>query len=311
MKSSAKPIEKISDKFFKSVFGKEENTRVLLKKLLPAEFKKRIDFDSIEIGNTDQISNQFAEFFSDIVVKAKIMSKSGRKIPTDICFILEHKTTAKVRIFIQVQKYMVEEWQKDIDEKKPLRIIIPIVFYHGKRPWNIPHEFIDQFDIDDELKPFLLNYRYFLFDTNSWDMETETDDELKSNVFLLSTIALMKYAYSEDYDGIEAVFRFWHEKGFLEEIENVIYFLLYISETKKLDREQMEKLLEKNRIDGGDIMLTLAETLRNEGRKIGIDEGKKEASIKIARELLNDGFSLENIKKYTGLTEKEIKALMH
>jgi len=46
-------IEKIHDKMFNSVFRKEENARALLKKVLPGKLKKRIDFSSIEIEDTD------------------------------------------------------------------------------------------------------------------------------------------------------------------------------------------------------------------------------------------------------------------
>jgi predicted transposase/invertase (TIGR01784 family) len=43
------------------------------------------------------------------------------------------------------------------------------------------------------------------------------------------------------------------------------------------------------------------------GIKKGIAEGKKET----AQRMLNDDFPIENIAKYTGLSENEIKALMH
>ena len=54
---------------------------------------------------------------------------------------------------------------------------------------------------------------------------------------------------------------------------------------------------------------------RKEGKKEGKMEGKKEGKMEekreTARQMLNDGVAIEKIVKYTGLTEKEIKALMH
>ena len=304
-------IDKIHDKMFTNVFRKEENARALLKKVLPGKLKKRIDFSSIEIEDTDYVSKQFEEYFSDIVVKVKMKSKTGGKIPTDICFILEHKTEGRIRIFIQVLKYMVEEWQKDIDEKRPLRIIIPIVFYHGEKDWKIPQSFVDQFDVHDDVKQFLLDYRYFLFDAKSWDFRTEQNKELRENVFLLTALALMKYAYTEETEGIEEIFKFWHEKGFTQDIEDMVFFLIYISETKNIGGEQLKEMLEKSKIEGGTVMQTLADQLRYEGKKEGKREGKKEGNIETAKRMLLDNVSIENIIKYTGLKEKEIKALMH
>ena len=50
---------------------------------------------------------------------------------------------------------------------------------------------------------------------------------------------------------------------------------------------------------------------RKEGKKEGKMEGKMEEKRETARQMLNDGVAIEKIVKYTGLTEKEIKALMH
>jgi predicted transposase/invertase (TIGR01784 family) len=74
-------------------------------------------------------------------------------------------------------------------------------------------------------------------------------------------------------------------------------------------------MLEKVKIEGGDIMPTLAQRLRDEGRQEGRmegrTEGKKEEKLETARRMLHDDFPIESIIKYTGLTEKEIRALMN
>ena len=70
-------------------------------------------------------------------------------------------------------------------------------------------------------------------------------------------------------------------------------------------------------------MPTLAERLRDEGRREGMEkgmkegikegmkEGMKEGKLETVRRMLSDDVPIETIIKYTGLTEKEIKALMH
>jgi hypothetical protein len=61
--------------------------------------------------------------------------------------------------------------------------------------WKVPRSFAEQFDVDDEVKPFLLDYRYVLFDTNPWDFRDDSNKELKENVFLFTSMVLMKAAY--------------------------------------------------------------------------------------------------------------------
>jgi predicted transposase/invertase (TIGR01784 family) len=45
-------------------------------------------------------------------------------------------------------------------------------------------------------------------------------------------------------------------------------------------------------------------------KKEGKKEGKKEEKLETANRMLNDGVSIEDIAKYTGLPEKEIKRLI-
>ncbi len=106
-----------------------------------------------------------------------------------------------------------------------------------------------------------------------------------------------------------------------------MFFLTYISETKDIEPNEVQEMLEKVRIEGGDFMPTLAQRLRDEGRQEGrtegikegikegrtegIKEGIKEGKLETARRMLHDDFPIESIIKYTGLTEKEIKALMN
>ena len=308
-------IFKINDKIIKRIMQKPDNAKTFLKKILPEKIKKRIDFSSLEIGPTNYVSQEFKEFFADIIIKTKIISKDGVKLLTDICFIFEHKTEAHRKIFIQFLKYMVQEWQKDIDENIPLRIIVPIVFYHGKTPWKVSPSFAGQFDIDDDIKEYLLNFKYILFDTATWDFREETDEQLKNNVFLLSAMALMKYAYNDDHETIEGIFNFWREKGFTGDIENVIFFLTYISETKDLSQKQLKELLIKSKLEGGEIMETLAQRLRAEGEKRGEKRGerrgKKKGNLETAKRMLNSGLTVKDIVTFTGLSEKEVRTLIN
>jgi predicted transposase/invertase (TIGR01784 family) len=297
------------DKAFKKIFRDVKNTKDFLKKALPREIKQRLDFASIKIDPTNYISNEFKQGYTDIVVKAKMKSRTGSgKIPTDIYFILEHKTEGKVKVFIQIFKYMCFVWEEDVNANKPPRIIIPIIFYHGKDKWKVPISFLEQFEVDEELKKFLPDFRYILFDTNPWDFRDESNRELRDNVMLFTALVLMKAALNNDRQAILEIFHFWHEKGFIEENkEMVLFFMGYIFHTHKIKLVQLTKMLDESKIYGGEIMDTLAQQLRKEGEK----KGKKEALKETAKRMLLNDFSIEQVITATGLTEKEIKKMMN
>jgi len=81
--------------------------------------------------------------------------------------------------------------------------------------------------------------------------------------------------------------------------------------------------VKETKIDGGDIMPTLAQRWKDEGKKewievgmqkgmkTGMKTGMKAERLKTAKRMLSDNVSIETIAKYTDLTEKEVRSLMH
>jgi predicted transposase/invertase (TIGR01784 family) len=321
MKYTSTDIYQVNDSFFHKIFDTPENARDFLERVLPVRLKKQLDLENIKIEDTKYVSNQFKKGFSDIVVKTSLKTKKGKKKSVDIYFIIEHKTEGRAEIFIQVLKYMVFEWEKDYNNNKPPRVIIPVVFYHGADQWKVPLSFADQFDVDDELKPFLLDYRYVLFDTNTWDFRDERNKELKENVFLFTAMVFMKAAYKNDTEAIMEIFNFWHERGFIENKDVVLFFLAYISHTHEISRDKIKKMLDESKIGGGEIMPTLAQQMKEEFREelreefmqtLGPqlkDEGKKEKARETAKELIKRGIDMDIIGAATGLSREELKKI--
>ena len=304
-------IDKPEDKLFKKTFENIAATRLFLKNFLPSPIRNSIDFEDMVIDNTVGVSTQFKENLADIVIKTTIKTTTEERRNTDIYVLMEHKSYRDPKVLVQLLMYMVTMWQKDLNEKKPLRVIIPLIFYHGKNDWTVPATFAGQFDVDDQIKEFLLDYKYIMFDTREWDMFDDSNREIRENVFLFSALALMKHTYNNDIAGIEALFRYWYEKKFIQEKEQVIMFLMYISEIKDIAPDQLKNLLEKSNIDGGDIMQTLAQRWKNEGRQEGRQEGRLEKKMEVAKNMLLNGIREDVVMKCTGLTKEEIRRLIN
>ena len=58
---------------------------------------------------------------------------TGKSLPADIYILFEHKSYHDDKVLMQLLKYMYLMYQKDADEGKQQRIIIPYIFYHGKK----------------------------------------------------------------------------------------------------------------------------------------------------------------------------------
>ena len=316
-KTNKDSVHNAHNNLFIKTFSDVENVKILLNMALPGAVKNAIDFSTTEIDFTTYVSDDIKDHYSDIVVKTRMKTIDGEGIRTDIYILVEHKSTAKKKDLVQVLKYMYLGWQSDVDQKKPLRVIIPLIFYHGKKKWNVPRSFVDQFNVDDEIKKFLLNYRYILFDTRDWNFLDEANAELKNNVFLLTALVLMKSAFNDDLETIEAIFNLWYEKGFIEEKNKVLSFLMYITEIRDIPLDKLQEKLRESKIEGGDLMPSLAQRLRAEGERIGVKKGVKEGLQKgmqkgikeTAGRMLERGFDLDTISDITGLDKKEIKKM--
>ncbi|MCU0290194.1 MAG: Rpn family recombination-promoting nuclease/putative transposase, partial [Acidobacteria bacterium] len=172
-------INNVHDKLFKNVFGNLDNTKAFLHKALPETIIKAINFAKMSIDCTNYVSKKFKEGHSDIIVKTVMINKEGKELKTDIYILIEHKSYKDEEIFLQLLLYMYLMWQKDMSNGNPLRVIIPLVFYHGKDEWDIPKSFLDKFAVSNEIKKFLLDFSYLLFDTKDWHFEEEKNGELR------------------------------------------------------------------------------------------------------------------------------------
>jgi predicted transposase/invertase (TIGR01784 family) len=67
-------------------------------------------------------------------------------------------------------------------------------------------------------------------------------------------------------------------------------------------KETLTQVFEK---EGGDLMATIADKLKEEGRQEGMENKAKETAAR----MLVDGLPIETISKYTGLPAREIDKL--
>ena len=327
-------IKNAHDSFFKKLFSDKNNVKSFLTIALPQDLLSNIELEKIDIDPTGYVSEAMEGSFSDIVVKTRIKGekkeeqkekgkkKKGKKrgkdkgIPADIYIIFEHKSYRDRNIYFQLLKYMYMMWEQDYREGKELRVIIPLVFYHGRGKWRLSKEFNSVFGVNEDVRKYLLNYEYLLFDTNEWDFEDEKNRGVRNNVMLMSGLLLMKSVFSKDIKGVERVFDLWSKMGFKDE-KLIISLLFYIVETRDIEEEKLKELIEEKNIGGDEIMRTLGRRWYEEGKQEGIQEGiqkgiekgELERAKKVAKNMLIRGLDIKLISEVTGLSEKEVEEI--
>ena len=135
-------IDNIYDNFFRKVFSETANVETFLEAELPRELYQQLDLAELALDPTSYISEAYKESLSDIVVKCRTKADDT---PVDIYILFEHKSHPDKRVLRQLLRYMYLMWEKDGDEKKPLRVIIPLVFYHAKTRGRFPRSLSNSF----------------------------------------------------------------------------------------------------------------------------------------------------------------------
>ena len=261
----------VHDHFFRSLLGDPEKARLFLQEVLPQDLQRELDLAQLSFDKESHVRPDLRSRYSDLVVRTRM-----RRQRADIYILMEHKSKSApdAGVWLQIMEYQLSIWQRDLQVKRRLTPIIPLVFYHGRRRWAIPREFSAQFDAPAAALPFLPRYRYILFDTAGWDAAEA--GRLRENIFLLSGLMLLKHAWGRDTASIAKIIALWRDLGYINERDDVYIQLQYIIQTRDIDLEVLDNLVQETLEDKEAIMPTLAERLIEKGKIEGIAAGKAE-----------------------------------
>lgn len=291
------PGNNAHDQFFRSVFRDPDNARDFLRTVLPPELAAALDLREIRFEQESHIRADLAARYSDLVLRVRLAGGGE----ADVYILLEHKSAPDAGIFLQIMEYQLAIWQKDRAAGRPLRAVIPLVFYHGRKKWNVPRCFEGQFPDEAALLPYLPKYRYLLFDTENWD--EAQNPELHANVFLLTSLLLFKNVFRMDIPRIRKIFALWAELGYINKRDKLFIELQYIVQKTTIPEKALGALLTETIREKEGIMPTIAEQWIAEGKAKGILLDKQETLIRLLERKF--GITEAERARITACTDRE------
>ena len=255
---------------------------------------------------------------SDILYSVK--TKTGN---ISIYFLIEHQSRPDKMIAWRMMHYAFCTMNQHLQQGyTSLPLVVPILFYHGKRkPYPFSVNWLDCFPLSTLANQLYLN-NFALIDLNSIDDEillthrkaavmeiVNSCDDLDKLAMLLSkainqkncsdedTIAVVQYLFSiMDAADFESIINKIAEQvdNHRETIMNIAWRL----ENKGFKLGKMEGI-EIGKNEGIEI-----------GKNEGIEIGKKIVQIQLAKNLLKENVELEFIERITGLSIQELKILL-
>ena len=311
------------DSFFKETMGKIEVAEDFLNNYLPVDIRDVIDTRTLEPQKDSFIDKELNETFADMLFKVNINDKEGY-----IYFLFEHKSYTSKNVSLQLLKYMTAIWDAKVknERKDELPVILPLLIYHGRDKWKIGNTLGNLIkgyeDLPKDIKRYIPNYEYLLYDISEY-----TDDEIKGSAYLRIMLTVLRDIFTKDETEIYKTFEKAAE--YIKELENkqsgIEYFetmMRYIFSartdlTKETANEIMSKL-ETTYPEGSELLMTLAQAFREEGKEEGImkgmergmEVGARKKELELVRNALNEGIEIELISKLTGLTKGEIDKII-
>ena len=195
-----------------------------------------------------------------------------------ISLLFEHKSYYVKYPRLQILRYILNIWNTADKQKEELAPVIPIVLYNGKEKWN-SKPLYDYFPyVDDTLRCYIPEFDYLLLDLSNY-----TDEEIADNLFqraiLETAMLLMKNIFNdeklennlENYLEISKLY-LKGEKG----LKFLKSFILYIYNAGEMEVDSIIEKISKISKEGGDITMSTATKLIEQGKIEGKIEGKKE-----------------------------------
>jgi hypothetical protein len=157
------------DHLFKAVFSRPAEAASFLSAHLPPGLAAAIRWDELVCVKASFESHDGASSEADLVFAARLDVGDGAP-PTEveIAILFEHQSTPDDTMPLRLLGYMLRTFEAqlaDRERKRPVPVI-PIVLYHGDRPWTAPTRFSAWMRLSDKalalVERFLPDYEYVL-----------------------------------------------------------------------------------------------------------------------------------------------------
>ena len=205
------------DRFFRTAFHGEEEAKGLTQNILPAEYLRKIDIDSIEVLSESLIEPGQRDRYSDLLLKFRPAGKpihekpntaDSREIQTtgdtedseaDDIFVYclyEHKSYRYSLAPLQMLGYVLRILNMH-RKGTTLPEVIPVLFYHGKGQWIRSRTVQDLFSVEGPHIP--------AFEPIFVDLVRMDNSELHGPARVLLSLLFLKYIKKQFTDEVVRV----------------------------------------------------------------------------------------------------------
>lgn len=269
------------DALFKTIFERPEHARAELQSILPRPLAQALDWSTLTLVPGEFRDATMARYHTDLLFSVRVRD-GGEAF---VYLLFEHQSAPDHYMAFRLLRYMAriwESWLNQHEHGRRLPLIVPVVFYHGARPWSAPLHFESLITVpsglDDVAQAYIPSFRYLLD-----DLSRVSDDELRSRA--LPVLALIAAVCLRDLRKKHLVEAFWPwVNEWIDALRaphgsnDLRYVIRYVYKVKDAAEVQaFEWFLERELgSEAREIMVSYAEQLIQEGVDRGIQQGMEQ-----------------------------------
>lgn len=302
------------DAFFRSVMSQPEAARDFLTFHLPEELRAVCDLDTLQLASGSFITDDLKPFFSDILWSLQTTGGAGY-----VFALIEHQSKPDRHIAFRMLRYSIAVMQRHLEAgHRTLPLVIPLLFYAGRRsPYPYSTNWLDDFD-KPELAAALYGGDFPLV-----DITVVPDGEIRQH----RRVALLEFLHKniicrdlmEMADGLSELLVSQLNSGYTtrSQLLAALNYAVHAGDTG--DYHLFIRTLAGRLPEHGEVLMTVAQRLRQEGheegrvegRMEGRMEGEREKALQIAENMLKCGMDRESVMKMTGLSVEDLADILH
>ncbi|WP_174889418.1 Rpn family recombination-promoting nuclease/putative transposase [Candidatus Williamhamiltonella defendens] len=289
------------DGLFKKFLGDIRIARDFLEIHLPETLRQLCDFNTLAMESGSFIEPDLRSQCSDMLYSVQMNKGKGY-----VYALVEHQSRPEKLMAFRLMRYAVAAMQRHLEQgNDTLPVVIPLLFYQGKTsPYPYSTHCLDCFS-DPELAKSVYMQAFPLV-----DVTVIPDEEIVTHRHVALMELVMKHIRTRDMlelsQEIAGLLNQWVLQP--ELFRGLICYIVERGNTS--DAKQFLYQIAEKATDYREGVMTIAEQLRQEGEKQGIEKGRHEAKIDMARQFLANGVDRAIVKMSTGLSDAEINALM-
>lgn len=284
------------DAVFKQFLCHPDTARDFLSIHLPAKLQAICDLQTLKLESGSFIETDLRARYSDVLWSLKTAQGDGY-----IYVVIEHQSSPDAHMAFRLMRYALAAMQRHLDAgHESLPLVIPMLFYHGMQsPYPFSLCWLDEF-ADPITARKLFTAAFPLV-----DITVVPDDEIMQHRRVALLELVQKHIRQRDLLGLVEHIATLLVSGCANDsqIKALFNYLLRSGDAVRFHgflQAAVERLPEHK-----ERMMTIADRLREEG----MQQGKREEALRIARTMFENGIDSTMVKLITGLSEDELASV--